>query len=646
MKDFIQKIDNLQDAEETIVNENYEKLSETCATMKQEIQDNNKHFNEEQVTEEVQNVVEFALLAFAGDNVGSINNNNNNMGDDGDSRKKKKRKVTKTSEENDNIMNWLPGLFSLALKCAIGQKVAGKAPFVLLDSVLNTQTITVCEQIWDLVESLSETISHESLVPTDGRNIKSKLWLLRLANSLLKRLSTTQNSLFCGRISLFLARIFPLSEKSALNLTKKRNVSNTTVYDSEEVFNNEVDNSNNSNETTTKISYSSYANFWNLQQEFFRDPTEILKGPTPRRRFLQAVDDVLELFGDHSLPREKDGGNKSSNNNNNNNSMTMMAVENDEDDMDTFSAVKYLTTARLFRLQVIDPQLRRHVFCQILIILEELRFSGTSIKKSEMEKIAKCRQHVLNLLASITPNGKAFADGVFETLKSCVKWKLWKYNKKCPKYERFSDPKDLEDRAKEKKKMNTAIAEAKNKALKKGSKDAITQRRAKAGTTVQPALKKFWEDSKDGENDFNLVTHCKPNEEIQDLKQWYEPVIDAEDPENGIEDLYHPRHDKVYSWKSLRLTASKQFNTFKDLKGGSIVNAAENLGYIERKKVEEKEKDEEEEQEEEDKEKDEAEEEKKEEAEEEKKDDDAVVENNEEKKKKDDETEEKMDVEE
>ena len=90
------------------------------------------------------------------------------------------------------------------MKCAIGQKVAGKAPFVLLDSVLNTQTITVCEQIWDLVESLSETISHESLVPTDGRNIKSKLWLLRLANSLLKRLSTTQNSLFCGRVSLFL----------------------------------------------------------------------------------------------------------------------------------------------------------------------------------------------------------------------------------------------------------------------------------------------------------------------------------------------------------------------------------------------------------------------------------------------------------
>ena len=118
--------------------------------------------------------------------------------------------------------------------------------------MLNTQTITVCEQIWDLVESLSEIISHESLVPTDGRNIKSKLWLLRLANSLLKRLSTTQNSLFCGRISLFLARIFPLSEKSALNLTKKRNVSNTTVYDMEKVFNNEVDNSNNSNETTTK----------------------------------------------------------------------------------------------------------------------------------------------------------------------------------------------------------------------------------------------------------------------------------------------------------------------------------------------------------------------------------------------------------
>lgn len=33
-------------------------------------------------------------------------------------------------------------------------------------------------------------------------------------SDLLRRLSTTQNTVFCGRIQVFLARLFPLSEKS------------------------------------------------------------------------------------------------------------------------------------------------------------------------------------------------------------------------------------------------------------------------------------------------------------------------------------------------------------------------------------------------------------------------------------------------
>lgn len=35
-----------------------------------------------------------------------------------------------------------------------------------------------------------------------------------LLSDLLRRLSTSQNTVFCGRIQLFLARLFPLSEKS------------------------------------------------------------------------------------------------------------------------------------------------------------------------------------------------------------------------------------------------------------------------------------------------------------------------------------------------------------------------------------------------------------------------------------------------
>eukprot|EP00943_MAST-04B_sp_MAST-4B-sp1_P001031 g1031.t1 len=309
MRDFIQTIDNLKDTTADIVALNFERLSQICDKMKQDIKGSNKHLTNDAIDIEVLTITEFAFLEFAGDKIDFNKSNALDFnGTDIDSRKKKKRKVTKhniVEEKENNISSWLPGIFSLALKCAISSTVAGRVPFVLLDSVLNTQTIDVCEKIWDLVESLSEQISHETLVPADGRNISSKLWLLRLANTLLKRLSTTQNSLFCGRISLFLARIFPLSEKSALNLGKKRNTTNTTVFDSEEVFNNEVDNS--SNDSTTKISYAAYTNFWKLQHDFFRDPTNVLKGPTPRRQFLQAVDGMLELFADNPLPQEKDG---------------------------------------------------------------------------------------------------------------------------------------------------------------------------------------------------------------------------------------------------------------------------------------------------------------------------------------------------
>ena len=41
--------------------------------------------------------------------------------------------------------------------------------------------------------------------------------LLRICNDLLRRLSRTQNTVFCGRILLFLAKFFPFSERLQLN---------------------------------------------------------------------------------------------------------------------------------------------------------------------------------------------------------------------------------------------------------------------------------------------------------------------------------------------------------------------------------------------------------------------------------------------
>jgi THO complex subunit 1 len=52
-----------------------------------------------------------------------------------------------------------------------------------------------------------------------------------MCNDLLKRLSQTVDTTFCGRILILLAKALPLTERSGLNLMSQVNSSNVTTYD-------------------------------------------------------------------------------------------------------------------------------------------------------------------------------------------------------------------------------------------------------------------------------------------------------------------------------------------------------------------------------------------------------------------------------
>ena len=56
--------------------------------------------------------------------------------------------------------------------------------------------------------------------------------ILRGCNELLRRLSHGEDTLFYGRVLIYLFRCFPLCHRSAINLRGEFNVDNTTVYDS------------------------------------------------------------------------------------------------------------------------------------------------------------------------------------------------------------------------------------------------------------------------------------------------------------------------------------------------------------------------------------------------------------------------------
>ena len=87
-------------------------------------------------------------------------------------------------------------------------------PFNLLYDLLETQTIPSCSHIFSWIESRADRLT-EGMIPQKGK----ALVLLRNLNDLLRRLSKMgSTTLFCGRILTFLSQVFPLGERSGVNL--------------------------------------------------------------------------------------------------------------------------------------------------------------------------------------------------------------------------------------------------------------------------------------------------------------------------------------------------------------------------------------------------------------------------------------------
>ena len=112
--------------------------------------------------------------------------------------------------------------------------------------------------------------------------------LTLLFADLLRRLSRSQNTVFCGRILLFLAKFFPFSERSGLNVVSEFNLENTTVFstageaadENGQIENMEVeDNAAGSDlkieadQRSLKVDYALYSKFWQLQ-DYFRNPSQ------------------------------------------------------------------------------------------------------------------------------------------------------------------------------------------------------------------------------------------------------------------------------------------------------------------------------------------------------------------------------------
>jgi THO complex subunit 1 len=172
----------------------------------------------------------------------------------------------------------LTDLVTLATDCVKEGMCSAALPFILLGDAFDCVTLDVCEKAFSYVEN-NVALWTSPLFYSSGKN-----FLLRMCNDLLRRLSPSRNTVFCGRIQLFLARIFPLSEKSGLNLMSHFNIENITTCaeepdtDTERLISvTEDENAMEEGETPAivqhPIDFELYRQFWKLQ-DCFREPSQ------------------------------------------------------------------------------------------------------------------------------------------------------------------------------------------------------------------------------------------------------------------------------------------------------------------------------------------------------------------------------------
>lgn len=130
----------------------------------------------------------------------------------------------------------ITALLDLCIDGAVANILFQFAPYKVLEDVMESQPIQTCEALWDILEVRKARLTASPFFDSSGRTTKSSLTLLRMCNALLRRLSKTHNTVFCGRILVFLSFTFTLNERSAVNLHSKVRGFDCLPLDTDAIF--------------------------------------------------------------------------------------------------------------------------------------------------------------------------------------------------------------------------------------------------------------------------------------------------------------------------------------------------------------------------------------------------------------------------
>lgn len=419
-------------------------------------------------------------------------------------------------------------------------------PFIILSDVLECLTLDMCEKVFEFVEG------HVSTWILPEFYSSGKILLLRMSNDLLRRLSASQNTIFCGRIQLFLARLFPLSEKSALNLMSHFNLDNVTTYNREagvsaveedgevECAGDEgemMDVDETAEEGSQPVDYNLYHKLWILQ-DLFCQPSQCYSADQ-WKLLTGNVDQVLRAFSSFKLEdvqvSRKRSREKSS------------LVEYSE----SHYFAKFLTSEKLMNLQLRDSHFRRHILLQLLVLfhylLGDVKFKSSShnLQESQTGWVKETTEKVYKLLEETPPQGAEFAKYVQHILKQEENWVAWK-NDGCPSYEKPPLPQAAGQTP------PYPAAEHLGDICAKSDKH-----RHNLGNTE---LTRLWNLCPD-----NLEACRKKNRRfVPNLQKFIAETVEQADPAARIEPEYKVINNPNFSWQSLRLLSRSSQHFFQN----------------------------------------------------------------------------------
>ncbi|XP_043921173.1 THO complex subunit 1 [Protopterus annectens] len=435
-------------------------------------------------------------------------------------------------------------IISLSISGVMEGICSPSTPFLLLGDVLDCLPLDQCDRIFTFVEKNVTTWKSNTFY------VAGKNYLLRMCNDLLRRLSKSQNTVFCGRIQLFLARLFPLSEKSGLNLQSQFNLENVTAYntneqestlgqkhledrdDGLEVEEGEMGEDDAHPTCSIPIDYNLYRKFWSLQ-DFFRNPIQCYE-KVSWKTFLKHSEEVLAVFKSYKLDDTQASKKK------------MEDAKKAGGEHVYFA--KFLTSEKLMDLQLSDSNFRRHILLQYLILFQylkgQVKFKSSNCILTDEQSlwIEDTLKLVYQLLKETPPDGDKFAKTIEHILNTEENWNTWK-NEGCPSFvkERPVDSKPLRTPRK-RPAPEEFLGRGHHKKILMGNEE----------------LTRLWNLCPDN------MEACKLDgrEFMPSLEEFFEVAIEQADPESMIENEYKVVNNSNYGWRALRLLARRSPHFF------------------------------------------------------------------------------------